>query len=327
MTSARLPSRGELVAASVVAEELGERRDAALLRATRATLAAGSMPEHRNARAAGSTAAGSRRCWRSRRPGCRRRSCARAISRSRDRLACAQHRVGERREVDVVAEQLLGRHRLGDLHQRAGRAEGQLERVASAPARPAASASAARSRAACVPERQDRRADAIRAARAAGGRWLMRDVSCARRSRGTRRSSVRSPSSSVNERLPAEHARAPSRRSGTGGGSRCVASLRTSGSSVESISCRMRSTSSSTVTWISFEKLNASPAQLGLGGQLLGEQHVRGRAVLDVEVVADDTVPSERMTGRCAAQHRSGSCPARCGSSSDRRRRRSCRSG
>ncbi len=42
--------------------------------------------------------------------------------------ACAQHRVGERREVDVVAEQLLGRHGLGDLHQRAGPAEHEVER-------------------------------------------------------------------------------------------------------------------------------------------------------------------------------------------------------
>ena len=46
-----------------------------------------------------------------------------------DRRGVLQHRVGERGEVDVVAEELLGRHRLGDLHQRAVRAEDQIERV------------------------------------------------------------------------------------------------------------------------------------------------------------------------------------------------------
>ena len=51
------------------------------------------------------------------------------------------------------------------------------------------------------------------------------------------------------------------------------------------------------MTWVSLEKLNASPAQLGFVGQPLGQQHVGGRAVLDVEVVAD-VLPSERMTGR-----------------------------
>ena len=44
---------------------------------------------------------------------------------------CSQQRVGERREVGIVgAEQLLGRHRLQDLHQRAVRAEGDVQRVA-----------------------------------------------------------------------------------------------------------------------------------------------------------------------------------------------------
>ena len=37
--------------------------------------------------------------------------------------------------------------------------------------------------------------------------------------------------------------------------------------------------------------------KLGAGGQRLGEEHVRGGAVLDVEVVADE-LPSERITGR-----------------------------
>ena len=40
-----------------------------------------------------------------------------------------EHRVGERREVEVVAEELLGRHRLGDLHQRAVGQNDEVERI------------------------------------------------------------------------------------------------------------------------------------------------------------------------------------------------------
>ena len=43
--------------------------------------------------------------------------------------ACLQHGVGEAGEVQVVAEQDLRRHRLGDLEQRAFRADDQVQRV------------------------------------------------------------------------------------------------------------------------------------------------------------------------------------------------------
>ena len=92
-------------------------------------LRAGSMPSTGTPRRPGSTAAGSRRCWRSRPRGCRGRVARSRQPAVRDELAaCASMRVGERREVEVVAEQLLRRHGLGDLHQRAGRAEDEVER-------------------------------------------------------------------------------------------------------------------------------------------------------------------------------------------------------
>ena len=49
----------------------------------------------------------------------------------------------------------------------------------------------------------------------------------------------------------------------------------------------IRSTRSRTVSCASYEKLNASPRSSGLLRQLLGQQQVGGRAVLDVEIVAD----------------------------------------
>ena len=87
--------------------------------------------EHRDARARRSAGAGSRRCEPSsttRLSGPRPRS-------SMSRVACVarvrEERVGERREVQVVVdEQLLRRHLLEDLHQRAVEAERDLERVA-----------------------------------------------------------------------------------------------------------------------------------------------------------------------------------------------------
>ena len=118
--------------------------------------------------------------------------------------ACAQHRVGERREVEVVAEQLLGRHRLGDLDQRAGRAEHQVERVASARARRAASRSSSAFASGVAPS-ESTGSQVGAAARAAGGRARLMRVR-PEEARGTRRSSARSPSSSVNSGAPAEHA-------------------------------------------------------------------------------------------------------------------------
>ena len=45
----------------------------------------------------------------------------------RRQLACvADHRVGIGGKVDVIAEQRLGRHGFGDLHQRAARAPGEI---------------------------------------------------------------------------------------------------------------------------------------------------------------------------------------------------------
>ena len=42
------------------------------------------------------------------------------------------------------------------------------------------------------------------------------------------------------------------------------------------------------MTWISLEKLNAWPRSLRSAAQLFGEQHVGGRAVFDVEIVAHE---------------------------------------
>ena len=58
-----------------------------------------------------------------------RAAALRASAAARSR-GVRDHRVGERREVDVVAEQLLGRHRLGDLHQAARGQNARVERVA-----------------------------------------------------------------------------------------------------------------------------------------------------------------------------------------------------
>ena len=40
-----------------------------------------------------------------------------------------EHGVGERREVEIIAEERLRRNGLGDLQQRAGTAEGEVQRV------------------------------------------------------------------------------------------------------------------------------------------------------------------------------------------------------
>ena len=80
MTSARMPSArsrcGELGA-----EELDERRHAALRRRPRRTFAAGSMPSTGTPSVDGSGAAGSRRCWPPRRPGRRHPSSSSAVRR------------------------------------------------------------------------------------------------------------------------------------------------------------------------------------------------------------------------------------------------------
>ncbi len=46
-----------------------------------------------------------------------------------ERLGVPEHRIGERREVEVIAEEYLRRHRLGDLHERAIGAEDEVQRV------------------------------------------------------------------------------------------------------------------------------------------------------------------------------------------------------
>ena len=129
--------------------------------------------QHRDACAPGSTAAGSRRCSRSRRPGCHgraraRRSAARAsVSRVRE------HRVGERGEVEVVAEQLLGRHGLGDLHQRAVPGRTRARADTSARAVRAASAVSKRVRQRRAAEREDQqRARPRRTSGSAGARLM-----------------------------------------------------------------------------------------------------------------------------------------------------------
>ena len=59
----------------------------------------------------------------------------------------------------------------------------------------------------------------------------------------------------------------------------------------------------STVIWISLEKLNAWPRSSGRSGQLLGQQHVGGRAVLHVEIIANElAVGADHRP--LAAQHR-----------------------
>ncbi len=114
--------------------------------------------EHRARPRSRSTGAGSRRCWRSRRRGCPGRACARRRAASAIVLRVLQHRVGERREVEVVAEQRLRRHRLGDLDERAVRAERRDRAETSAPAAPSCSSVSSALASGVVPEREDERA-------------------------------------------------------------------------------------------------------------------------------------------------------------------------
>src|SRR6266540_971044 len=172
-------------------------------------------------------------------------------------LGVAEHPVGERREVEVVAEQDLRRDRLGDLHEAARRAEGEVERVARlGPAEVLLAKERVRERG--LPEREHG-LESGSAAGAAGGdaahfgtsRWVLYQAR------------VRSsPCSSVKSGFQPSIRRAFSALRYWCLISRC-ASFRTSGTRLEPIARRMRSTSSRTVTWSSFEKLNASPRSAG----------------------------------------------------------------
>ena len=321
ITSARLPSRGE-PRGQRRAEELGERGDAALLaRPSRCCAPARCRAPGR--RAAGSTGAGSRRCWRPRRRGSRARARARATSALGELARVPQHRVGERREVDVVAEQRLGRHRLGDLHERAAGQNDEVERdsVGSGVAESSARR-AARWRAASSPSERTG-SSAARAAGAAGA--------CGVTTRLPRKSRYQAigPLEPLVERERAAPSRARvARLRGVEVlvpdlVARLVADV---GLEVASPSARGSGRRArATVTCISFEKLNASPASV--------------RVVRPAARRAACTRPRRprrrssrgrtcRRSGSPAARRGgpSGSCRARSGSSSGRRRRRSCRS-
>ena len=122
MTSARGPS-----ARSCAAQTRGRRtRDGSGCPARSATArdvarrarcpAPGSRPSR-------STGAGSRRCSPPRRPGSPGRGLARRRAARPGSRRARTIVVGERREVEVLAEELLGRHGVRDLHERADGAE------------------------------------------------------------------------------------------------------------------------------------------------------------------------------------------------------------
>ena len=142
------------------------RRNAALLARPAAMLRGRLDAEHRDARAACSTAADSRRCWRSRSPGCRgrararrrcaRRCCARGAascprttrnrrSRGTDRsggtvsVICTSVQPGQKHEVERVAR--LGSASCSPVSERVGQ-----RRAARARARDRAGVTAARTR-------------------------------------------------------------------------------------------------------------------------------------------------------------------------------------
>ena len=224
-----------------------------------------------------------------------------------------EHRVGERREVEVVAEQLLGRHRLGDLHQRAasGRTPGpagsaaparrELRRPSSAFASGVVAERGSSSRQRSPHERHD-----------VG--WLTTLVPDG--SKKSRYQSIVRREALVERerRRPAELARAPARRDRYWWRISLLASLRTSGSSFDPISCEDPLDELEHGDLHLVREVERLPCSVGSAAELLGEQHVRDRAVLDVEVVAH-----ERAVGAddraLAAEHATGSCPARCGSS------------
>ena len=260
MTSARCPS------AASRARQRRRRRTRAIVgmprsSATCAMFRAGSMPSTGTPRVAVVLRAGSRRCSRPRRRGCpapRPRSADEP--RRRASRACCEHRVGERREVEVVAEQLLRRHRLGDLHERAGRAEarGRAGSVGSGSSSWSGASSAFASGVSPSESTGSRSARAARPAR--DGRRVMH-------------------AGSEKLAVPRDRPRAGPRRAMKSGvqpstlrafaalrywcadlvaSPRCGRRARAS----QPISSRIRSTSSSTVTCVSFEKLNASPASV-----------------------------------------------------------------
>ena len=214
------------------------------------------------------------------------RAAARAISRAASVLRVPHHRVGERREVEVVAEQLLGRHRLGDLHERARRAEDELERVASAPASSSCSARQQRVR---ERRRAERRGPARRSvAPQERQRRSHAHARAPQEARGTSRSCRRSPSSSENSGRPAELL---ARLRGAEVlladlVRRLVADVRLAGR--ESIRRENRCDQ----VEHRHLRLVREVERLARAGSdrrasALGQQHVRGGAVLDVEVVAD----------------------------------------
>ena len=109
-------------------KELAERPYASLFRHLR-DIASRFDAQHRNARLPRSSAANSHRCWRSPPQGSAAPDVAAWTSCDVELARMTQHRVRERREVRVFAEQLLRWYRFGDLDERAMRTENQFERI------------------------------------------------------------------------------------------------------------------------------------------------------------------------------------------------------
>ena len=111
------------------AEELGERRDAALLDRDLGDVLRGLDAEHGDARllVVLQEVAVVARDLHGEGIGAEPRARLEAAD---EVTRVREHRVGERREVEVVAEELLRRHRLRDLDERAVWAEDKVERVA-----------------------------------------------------------------------------------------------------------------------------------------------------------------------------------------------------
>ena len=248
-------------------------------RATAATFRAGSMPSTGTPRSR-SASAGSRRCWRSRPRGWPGRAalgdeCARRARRVGD------HRVREGREVEVVAEQRSG-GTVSVIWTRvhAGRRRGPAGSVGSGcrgvPARASALASGV------APSESTGRARRRRTSGRPGGRRSPSSPG----SRGTRRRSAAGPPR-ARTAASSRAARAPSPRRGTGRGSRAVASPRTSGSSRRPISAEDPLDDLEHRHCGLVGEVERLAAHVGDSRPALGQQHVGGGAVLDVEVVAD----------------------------------------
>ena len=213
---ARRPRR-RARSASSGAEELARRSGCRAAAAASAMFRAGSMPSTGTPRLAvvlQQVAVVARDLDDEARPG---RVRARRSARRRARSAWREHRVGERREVERSRGTALRRHRLGDLHQRAGRAEGEVEREASARARRGRLGATSAFASGVSPEREDDLEPS------AAPHERQRGIASCRPLRGSSRyqSIVRSqPLVEREQRPPAEHSRGLRGARGTGRGSR-----------------------------------------------------------------------------------------------------------